>query len=175
MNTIYSIKLYVFICLLAPLAAWAQKNLQPSDSIIISGSITNETVIPLASLSKFITHEIGDFVVTNHLGEKKSTLKGLKGVLLKELLAGVDITVESPKQLSEFYFVFAATDGYKVVYSWNEIFNNPAGNNIFVVTEKEGIKATVMSERILMLNSADEKTGRRLIKALQRIEVRRAL
>jgi hypothetical protein len=43
----------------------------------------------------------------------------VKGVLLKDILIKVEIDAETPKVLSEYYFVCIASDNYKVVFSWN--------------------------------------------------------
>ncbi len=104
----------------------------------------------------------------------KKEYKNVKGVLLTDLLKDVHITVESPKQLSEFYFVFKATDGYTVVFSWNELFNTETGNSVFVVVETDGKSQQTAPEKILLISTKDFKTGRRHIKGLQSIEVKRA-
>ena len=71
-----------------------------------------------------------------------------------------------------FYFVFIASDGYRVVFSWNEIYNTETGNNFFIVTEMEGKKLYDVDQRIIFISTADLKTGRRYIKGLEKIEVR---
>jgi hypothetical protein len=98
----------------------------------------------------------------------------LKGVLLKDIISGVEIKSESPKVLSEFYIVCRASDGYKVVYSWNELFNSPTGDAVFIVTSKEGKKASEMEESILLISPKDFKTGRRFVKSMSTIEIYRA-
>ena len=67
-----------------------------------------------------------------------------------------------------------ANDGYTAVYSWNEIFNTVVGDAPYIVTEKDGKLASSMEEAILMISPKDFKTGRRHIKSLTTIEVRRA-
>ncbi|CAN5465516.1 hypothetical protein BH09BAC3_BH09BAC3_16150 [soil metagenome] len=156
------------------LAAFGQKETKPTLSFEISGEVKAPVTIQIADLSKWKAVVIGDVVITNHLGEMKSKAKGLKGVLLKELLSSVEINSESPRVLSEYYFVCKANDGYTVVYSWNEIFNSIVGNTVYIITEKDGNTAASMDDSILMISSRDFRTGRRHIKALASIEVKRA-
>ncbi|MBK9592619.1 MAG: hypothetical protein IPO32_14365 [Crocinitomicaceae bacterium] len=66
--------------------------------------------------------------------------------------------------MNEFYFIFTASDGYKVVFSWNEIYNSHAGNQFFILTEMEGKKIGEMNQRIVFISTADLQTGRRYIK-----------
>lgn len=117
---------------------------------------------------------MGDITITNHLGEKKSEQKSLKGILLKDILKSVEINNENPRVLSEYYFVCKSTDGYKVVYSWNELFNSPASESVYLVTSKNGQGAKEMKETILMISPKDYMTGRRYLKSLATIEVKRA-
>ena len=101
-------------------------------------------------------------------------LKCQQGILLKEVLQSIEIKSESPKVLSEYYLVCKATDGYKVVYSWNELFNSRVGESVFIVTEKKGQRADKMDDSILLISPLDFKTGRRQVKSLDRIEIKRA-
>jgi len=117
--------------------------------------------------------EIGSLNITNHTGEKRGTASDMKGVLVKDVLQGVKFKTETPRQSSEFYLTFVASDGYKAVFSWNEIFNSPTGDHLYLITEKAGKKIGEMDDRILLVTTSDFKTGRRHIKALSRIVVGR--
>ena len=166
-------KPFIFLLLCCSLYVSAQQNDCNTDAFIIKGEIKNEITISFKLLDSFTTSDIPNVVITNHLGEKRSEAKGMKGVLIKSILERADIKVESPKQLSEFYFVFTACDGYKIVYSWNEIFNTETGNHIFWVTEKNGSRGKELKEKMLTITPTDFKTGRRYIKGLTSITVNR--
>lgn len=169
-----SIKLFFFTALFFPNFLLGQEKTLPSTSLTIKGEIATPKIISVRELSQYPEKEIGDVMITNHLGEKKSDQKSLKGVLLKDVLSGVEIKSESPKVLSEFYIVCRASDGYKVIYSWNELFNSPTGDAVFIVTSKEGKKASEMEESILLISPKDFKTGRRFVKSVSSIEIYRA-
>lgn len=150
----------------------AQRQINPTNSFTISGKIKSEKVIKLNQLDSFQTIHINDQLIYNHKGELKDTLKDLRGIPIKDILNQVEYIYEKPKTLNEFYFVFIASDGYKVVFSWNEIYNTTAGDNFFIISEMGGKKLQDLSQRILFLSTADLKSGRRYIKGLERIEVR---
>jgi hypothetical protein len=145
----------------------------PTTSFVISGEVKAPVTVQVSDLAKWKTHDIGDVTITNHVGEKKNDARALKGVLLTDVLGSVEFNNENPKVLSEYYFVCRANDGYKVVYSWNELYNTATGNSAFLVTEKDGVAASGMKDAILMISSADFKTGRRNLKALTNIDVMR--
>lgn len=127
----------------------------------------------LADIEKYPSKKIGDIIITNHLGEPRGIAKQLTGILMRDLMKDLELNAESPKLFSEFYLTFVAIDNYKVVYSWNEIFNSPTGDNLFLITSRDGKKIEEMEERILILTPTDFKTGRRHIKGLSKIVVNR--
>jgi hypothetical protein len=153
--------------------AVSQKTIESTNQFTISGLVDKPTTIAYSDLEKEKTVTIGDFKITNHLGEFKKEYKNVKGVLLLELIKTISITSPSPKVLSEFYFILKATDGYSVVVSWNELFNTEIGNSFFLVVEADNKSQKDASEKILLISTKDFKTGRRHIKGLQSIEVKR--
>lgn len=155
-------------------SAFSQKKNEPTKSFVITGEVKEEKKIKVEGFTNFRESALGDVVITNHLGEVKSQQKKLKGILLRDVLEKIEIKNESPKVLSEYYIVCKATDGYIIVYSWNEVFNNPAGESIYLVTSKEGVPATDLEESILMITPRDYKTGRRYLKGLSKVEIKRA-
>lgn len=153
--------------------SFAQKAIEATDEINIFGLLDKPTTIPFATIAQQPTTTIESFKVTNHLGEFKKEYKNVKVVALLDILQKLNITTTSPKLLSEYYFVFRGSDGYAVVYSWNEIFNTDIGNSIFIVTEADNKKLSESSDRILLISTKDYKTGRRHIKGLKSIEIKR--
>jgi hypothetical protein len=138
----------------------------------VTGKIKNPKIFSLADLDAFQKTAINDLIVYHHNGEIMDTLTGMTGIPLKTLLASVLYVYTKPNLFNEFYLVFSASDGYQVVFSWNEIYNTESGNIFFIVTEMEGKKLKDLEQRILFISTADLKTGRRYIKGLKTIEVR---
>ena len=77
---------------------------------------------------------IPDLAIMNQKGMPGGLLKHAKSVLIKDLPEKVALNRKDPKLYSSYYFTFAASDGYRVVYPGNEIFNSPIGNNLYMVT-----------------------------------------
>jgi hypothetical protein len=152
-------------------AAFAQEKYNTTHQFAISGKVKNPSVITLDSLESYKIVAIGDIKVTNHLGEFKHQDDQLKGVLLKDVLSHTIFDTGSPKLLSAFYFTCIGSDGYKVVYSWNELYNTEVGDHVFIIMEKNGVKAAQMPESIQMTSMMDIKTGRRYLHNLDKIIV----
>ncbi|MCP9763956.1 hypothetical protein [Lacihabitans soyangensis] len=166
-------QIFTFFILISPLLGSSQKNVESTNEFVIKGLVETPKTITFADLQNKQTVEIGDFKITNHVGEFRKEYKNMKGVPLLSLLNDIKITTESPKLLSEYYLILKASDGYSVVLSWNELFNTDLGNSFFIVTEADGKSQTDSSERILMIANKDFKTGRRHIKGLQSIEIKK--
>ncbi len=166
-------RLTALILVLISVTVWGQKTDQSTNDFVVTGQIKRELKFTLTDIEKYPSKTIGDVTITNHLGEPRGTAKQLTGILIKDLLKDLEINEESPKRFSEFYLTFVAVDNYKVVYSWNEIFNSPTGDNLFLITSKDGKNFKEIEERILILTPTDFKTGRRYIKGLSKILVKR--
>lgn len=164
------------LLLIATVACFGQEKheVSPTDAFVVTGAVEKELTFRLADLAQLPSSPLADVVITNHLGEPRGTAKGLKGVKIKDVLSAMVIKAESPKVLSEYFLTFVASDGYTVVFSWNELFNSPTGDNCFLITEKDGKKLSDMPDRLLVLTPTDFKTGRRHIKGLKQVIVSRA-
>ena len=168
-------RLLFFLVLAATVfSASAQKeNIPTTENFSIEGKVKKGLTVSLADLSSYKSYAVDSIVITNHLGERRSSMKKVKGVLLKDILDKVEIDAENHKVLSEYYFVCIASDNYKVVFSWNEIFNSDAGKSVYIITAQDGKPATALDNRVALVSTKDQMTGRRYVKGLQKIIIER--
>ncbi len=155
-------------------SAFAQEVVKPTNSFVISGKVAKTVTITMDSLQQYPVKAIGSLKVTNHVGDFKHQDEALKGVLLKDVLSHTTFALSNPKLMSRLYFVFTGADGYQVVYSWNELYNTPVGDQVFILTEKNGIKAAQLPDNIQMVSMMDFKTGRRYLHNLSKVTVAQA-
>ena len=66
-----------------------------------------------------------------------------------------------------------ASDGYKAIFSWGELFNSRIGRGLLVVFERNGKPIDDSEGRIALLSTEDDRMGPRHVRWLKRIEVRR--
>ena len=165
-------KILVCLVLLASIAK-AQKSAIPTDEFTISGEVRAPLKFSLKLATGFTSHSIDSVIIYNHLHERKRAIHTIKGILLKDVLEKAGLNEDKPKLFSEFYFTCIASDGYKVVFSWNELFNTDIGNEVMIITEQEGKKADAVNDHIAILSPLDKATGRRYVQNLQEIKVER--
>ncbi|MBW7936520.1 MAG: hypothetical protein H3C71_05110, partial [Flavobacteriales bacterium] len=111
------------------------------------------------------------FVVVCQSGANMKEDKICKGVLLRDILEKAKIKQTNHKDRN-FYIVARATDNYKATFSWAEIFNNPTGDNIYILFEENGQPIQKQGDMILICKN-DIKTGPRHVYWLSSIEVNR--
>lgn len=159
--------------LLIPLFVRSQNQFTPSNEVKITGNVKINITFSLQTIAQYKTYTLDSLVIYNHLMQKRRTVHNIKGIRVKDILEKAGLNEESPKLFSEFYFNCVATDGYKVVFSWNELFNTEVGNQVYIIIESDGQKAIQSNDRIAMLSAADQATGRRFVKNLAEIKVER--
>jgi hypothetical protein len=167
----------VAICCLISLIAFrtiAQTNNFPTDKFTIEGKVKQVLTFSTSDLDTFKTKSLPDLIITDHIGSVRHTLTHLRGILLKDVLVKAELDAENPKVLSEFYYVLEAPDNYKIVFSWNEIFNTETGNNIYILTDEDGKNYKQTDERIAIVTMTDFRTGRRHMRNIGKIIVGRA-
>ncbi len=165
-------KYFLFFCFgfLFLQASEAQKT---SESITISGEVQKDETIDIAKLSGYTTEHLDSLRIYTHDMQPKGLMKNINGVLLKDILSAIPFNNENPKVLSEYYIECQATDGYKVLFSWNEIFNSETGNHVMIITSKNGMNITQLDDRIALVSPTDKATGRRYVKWLSKIIIHR--
>lgn len=95
------------------------------------------------------------------------------GVLLTELLEKAGLRSEKKNDWRRLYVVASASDNYKAVFSWGELFNSRIGRGLLVVYERAGRPIDDSEGRIALVSTEDDRIGPRHVRWLKRIEVRR--
>lgn len=149
----------------------AQKAI-PTRSLTITGNGIKEVTLSFADIQKMPdTLFAAGFKIYAHDGTVKRELPATKGVLLKNILQQIELNPKTPKHVSSYYFLCVASDGYKILYSWNELFNNPTGRTTYILTASNDATNNFKDEQILLVTPNDIATGRRFVKNLQKIIV----
>jgi len=161
--------LLLLLCMLLGFKLMAQ-NKFATDVLLITGKVKKEKTFTLNQIKANRTILLGEVNISCSPKQKEDA-KGVKAILVKDLLDSVKFDYSSGKMLNQFYFKFEASDGYVVVFSFNEIYNTEVGKQLFIVTENNGTDIANLDNRILMLSNSDLKPGSRNLKGLKRIVV----
>lgn len=146
---------------------------QENQALCITTSCNKKVWISSNHLNALDQRSIDSVIIRNHTGQYKSTLRKVKGVLLKDVLKDISFEENSPKELSNYYIVCTARDDYKVVFSWNELFNTNVGDDLIVVLNIQVASGGNQAESLALLSPMDKVTGRRYVKELTNITILR--
>ena len=102
--------LFMFLMVTVFSSSAQKENIPTTENFSIEGKVKKSLTVSLADLTSYKSYSIDSIVITNHLGETRSSLRNVKGVLVKDILNKVEIDAETPKVLSEYYFVCIASD-----------------------------------------------------------------
>ncbi len=136
--------------------------------IQVKGDVEFPLQLTVDSLKKMKVVTIDNLKIIGKNGEVKREVKVCKGVLLKDILEKAKIKQEDHKDRN-FYIVARASDNYKATFSWAELFNNPTGENAFILFEENG--KPVKNGEMIAICKNDIKTGPRHVYWLKSIEV----
>lgn len=162
------------------LAAWAAAPSSAHDtaapasvsaSVSISGAVEHALVLRLDDLRQTPAARI----VTLHLpaghnaGDKASEVRGVR---LRDLIDQASIVKRDHNTVKKLAIIAGAADGYKVVFSWSELFNSDAGDSVLVLFERDGQPLSAGEGPLALVAGKDLNGGPRHVKWLQSVEVR---
>ena len=140
-----------------------------SHSVKVSGEVENVLELTVDSLLKMNVKHIDSYMTVCQTGATDSVNKTFEGVLLKDILVKAKLKQLNHKDRA-FYIVANASDNYKAVFSWGEIFNNVTGENVYVVFKENREMIKEKGEMKLIITN-DIKSGPRHVYWLTSIDV----
>ena len=95
------------------------------------------------------------------------------GVLLRDVLSGAGFGAAADRGARVGVVEAIATDGYRAVFSWGELFNSSAGQHVLIITSQDG-RALDNAAGPLALRALDDlRPGPRHVRNLCAVVVRR--
>ncbi len=158
-------------CFVIVAVFWAPACAQVSPTVEIKGLVENPQTLQVADLQQMKPETRQNVKIVSLSGEVKRQIGELKGVLLREVLDKAKVKTASPKERGKLYIVVKATDGYTTLFAYNELFNNPTGDNVLLVFEEDK-KALEKDGAVVLITTTDKITGPRHVKWVQSIEVK---
>ena len=147
-----------------------QPDLEPN-KLVVTGRVTRPLVLGMEELRAMDTEEIADLMIICGDGDPKGSIRNCKGVLLDKILGKADVIKEEHNDTKKMFIVVSAHDGYRVVFSWQEIFNTAVGGGVMILLERDGILLDGEQGLLELISAEDYFAGSRYVKGLKSIEV----
>lgn len=137
-----------------------------TNELKIEGLVEKKLVLNMDKLQEINALRTGSKTIT--LTKNETTYEG---VLLKEIIDQAKIDIKSRKDLNKVYIMAIASDNYKVLFSWNELFNSKIGDNVLIFLKKNGKLLDENEGKLALISIEDTNENPRHIKWLEKIIV----
>ena len=142
------------------------------NTVKITGRVREPVILSMKDLCEMGDfEEVKDLMVICGTGTPKGRIESCKGVLLENVIRKADVIKDGHNDTKKMYIVASAPDGYKVVFSWQEIFNSPMGEGVMILIEKDGESLCEKNSELELISAKDYFTGSRIVTGVNNIEV----
>ncbi|RXZ44878.1 molybdopterin-dependent oxidoreductase [Crenobacter cavernae] len=142
-----------------------------TERVEVAGLVKHPQSFDVAALEKLPAVTLENVTITGHNGHVMRRIGTLTGVKLSTLLDAAYIKVREPEDVKKMAIVVSASDGYKAVFSWNELFNSPAGDAVVLGYAVDGKAIGKEEGRLMLISAHDKRTGPRHVRWVKRVEV----
>jgi DMSO/TMAO reductase YedYZ molybdopterin-dependent catalytic subunit len=142
-----------------------------SDELIVAGAVKAELRLTVTDLRAFPTDQLATVSSTRRVDDKE-TASSVRGVRLTAVLERAGLLATDQNDWKHTVVLATASDGYRVAFSWPELFNREAGSAVLVVFERDGQPLGDREGRIALVAGRDLRTGPRSVHWLTRLDVR---
>jgi hypothetical protein len=142
-----------------------------TSSLTVGGRVQQALELSPEALKAFPTQTPAEIPIIGRAGETLRILKGYSGVRLIDVLNKAGLAVADLDALKKTIIVASASDGYKAVFSWNELFNTPVGAGVLVLHAREGRPLGDEEGRIALISIQDLHTGPRHVRWLKDVQI----
>ena len=156
-------------------AAFAQAPGAVTSSIIVKGSVEHEIALSVDDLKRLPVQRIDDVRTVREASGATATSESARhyvGCLLRDVLEHAKPVEKKRMDFRRSVVIATASDGYRAVFSWAELYLSPIGESVLVVYERDGAPLDDSEGRIALVSLKDTRPGPRHVKWLQSIELR---
>jgi len=138
---------------------------------LVCGRVETPILFGIEKLHAMDQVETGDLPLHCGSGVPKGRLGHCRGVLLSDVINTTDVLITDHNDTKKMFIIASSTDGYKTVFSWQEIFNTSVGDGVMVLLERDGRPLYNGSGPVDLLSAQDHLSGPRYVKQLSNVEI----
>jgi DMSO/TMAO reductase YedYZ molybdopterin-dependent catalytic subunit len=143
-----------------------------TERLTVGGKVEHPLILTVDDLHQFPPQQLEEVALVRQSGADAGKIENLKGVYLRDILNRAALVTHDHNDVKKMFIVATASDGYKVVFSWSELYNSPIAEGVLVYWEKNGKPLADDEGHIALISTKDIRTGPRHVKWLQSIDVR---
>jgi DMSO/TMAO reductase YedYZ molybdopterin-dependent catalytic subunit len=168
----------VAVCLLTVLSLVDPGRAQPAGEVTatltVKGNVERELTLSVDDLKGLPVRRVDDVrsVRDSAAAADSEVARHYVGCLLRDVLESAKPVEKRRFDLRKSIVIATASDGYRAVFSWAELYLSPIGDGALVVYERDGAPLADDEGRIALVSLKDTRRGPRHVKWLQSIELR---
>jgi len=163
------------LCWLFAAAAHSQAPGQVTTALTVKGSVERELRLSVDDLKGLPVQRVDDVRSVRDSGGgalAAETVRHYTGCLLRDVLDRAKPVEKKRLDLRKSVVIATASDGYRVVFSWAELYLSPIGEGALVIYERDAAPLGDDEGRIALVSLKDTRPGPRHVKWLQSVELR---
>lgn len=153
----------------APRAAGTLLTVQGAGAAIQALAATDLAALPAASLT--LRQRVSSGPGDSAAGTERSVT--FSGHLLRDLLLHAGVGAPTDRGARTAAVELVATDGYRAIFSWGELFNTSVGDQVIVITQRDGQPLDAVAGPVALRSLADTRPGPRHVRNLCAVVVKR--
>lgn len=142
-----------------------------SHELDVTGLVGKPLCLNVEDLREMATTEIKSLTLICGSGAKKGTIESYSGVLLRDILERASVIITEHHAPNRLYLKLTSNDGYRVIFSLQEINNTVVGEKALVVFAREGRPLDENEGEFAFVSANDNRPGPRRMRYLKHIEV----
>ncbi len=155
--------------------AFAQAQGAGPVALTVKGNVERELGLSIDELKRLPVQRIEDVRVVREQGATAAVpevARRYTGVLLRDVLDRAKLTEKNRFDLRRSIVIVTATDGYRAVFSWAELYLSPIGDGALIVYERDGAALADSEGPLALVSLKDTRPGPRHVKWLRFVEIR---
>ncbi len=141
------------------------------NEVTVTGRVKHPLILHISELCTMDAEDVRDLQIICGSGDPKGRIAHCRGVFLENVIRRAEVITEEDNDTKKMFVAVTAGDGYKVVFSWQEIFNTPIGEGVMLLIEKDGKPLCGEHDRLDLISAQDYFTGSRYVKGVEKIEI----
>jgi len=140
--------------------------------LTVTGRVKTPLTLGMDELRHMDIVETDDLMIICGEGDPKRALGRCKGVLLTDIVNLTEVIAPEHNDTKKTYLVASSEDGYKTLFSWQELYNSVVGDGVLVIFEKDGRPLYENHSSADLISVMDHLSGPRWVKNIRHIEVK---
>ena len=141
------------------------------DHIHLGGWVRKPLALDSAALEAFDPELVSDFVVVCTFDGAHGGPRRLRGVPLRKLVEVAQPAFDQRTDFKRVAIVAESREGYRALFSWNEVFNSVVGDGVIVAWDCDDAPLLGPAGPFALASVYDRATGPRFVQRLAALDL----